>query len=344
MKEVDYMSKCDYCGSAFKGDICPNCGAHAQEVTQSIQPGYQENKPRRRTHGCMIAFCIMIGIFAFMFFLVLISALVFTTESDTSVSSTKTEITSKSTKESIQVSENEEKDYISENEIPYIYTDTKKYKGKQVKLTGKVFLEPERDEDGIYFQMFQNVKDNDNNTIIVYLGESDVKDGDYVLIDGKVDDVLDGTNAFGGTVTAPRIIASSITISTYQEIVSPTEKSIESGEKQEQYGYEVLVDKIEFAKDETRVYITVNNNGDANFSAYPFNMKLIQGKNQYEEQDNWEAEYPKLQTDLYPGASTSGIVCFPSIKQSEDFTLFIEGYSDNWKEEIKEYKFDIKNK
>jgi hypothetical protein len=73
-------------------------------------------------------------------------------------------------------------------------------------------------------------------------------------------------------------------------------------------------------------------------------MKLLQDKQQYEEQGNWEAEYPEIQTDLLPGTTTSGIICFPIISQTEDFTLYIDGSSDNWDEEIEQYVFNIIDK
>ncbi len=235
----------------------------------------------------------------------------------------------------------EPKIYISEDEIPFLYTNTYAYIGDYEKLTGKVFAEPERDEDAVYIQMFQDPENSENNTIVIYSGDSEVKQDDYIYIDGRVYDLFEGENAFGGTVTAPRIVAGMLEIKTYQEVMVPTEKTIEIDEKQEQYGYEVILEKVEFAESETRVYLTINNNGVSNFSVYTFNMKLIQNKNQYEEQSNWEADYPEIKTDLYPDTTSRGIMCFPAISQTDDFALYIDGSSDDWNEDIEEYKFEI---
>lgn len=231
--------------------------------------------------------------------------------------------------------------YLKEDEIPYLYTNVNKYIGKYVNISGKIFMEPEKEEGAIYFQMFQNSVDSENNTVVAYYNDLDVKDGDYVIIDGMVYDEFEGQNAFGGTVTAPMILATNVQISTYQEVTSPSIKTLKIDEKQEQYGYEIVFEKVEFAKDETRLYITVTNNGNSNFSAYTFNMKLIQNKKQYEEQSNYDADYPEVQTDLYPDTSTSGIVCFPAISQTDSFSLYIDGSSDDWDEEIEQYKFNV---
>lgn len=232
-------------------------------------------------------------------------------------------------------------EYLSEDEIQYLYSKPKDYIGKRVNLSGVVFTDPEKDEEGTYFQMFQDAVNSDNNTFITYYDELDVENGDYVIIDGIVDRDAEGMNAFGATINAPGIIADSVIISTYQEVVSPTEKTVDNIGSQEQYGYEITVDKVEFSPIETRMYITVNNNGSSNFSVSLYSMKLVQGSKQYEQQDNYEAEYPEVQTDLIPGTTTSGVVCFPVINQADDFTLYIEGYSDNWEEEIEDYMFDI---
>lgn len=237
-----------------------------------------------------------------------------------------------------------EPEYLKQSEIPYLYTNVKKYIGKYVEISGKVLSNPEKFENGIAFQMFQDPVNNGNNTIVYFYGKKDIKEGDYVIIDGQIFDEFQGQNAFGGLITAPIIIANSVTISTYKDVIVPTEKIMEIRQIQEQFGYEIVLEKVEFAKTETRVYLTINNNGSSNFSAYSFNMKLIQNKKQYTEQDNWSANYPKIQTDLYPDTTSSGIVCFPAISQTDDFVLYIDGSSGNWEEDIKEYKFAVKVK
>ncbi|MGI6227532.1 MAG: hypothetical protein ACOYJ1_14890 [Peptococcales bacterium] len=240
-----------------------------------------------------------------------------------------------------QKEDNGEKVYLDEEEIQYIYSDPRKYKGKHVIITGKVFVEPERNGDEVAVQMFQKPTNSENNTLIMYKGNIDIEDGDYIRVDGVIEGEFKGTNAFGGTITTPKILANELEVLSYIEVMAPTEKELIIGEKQDQYGYEVIIDKIELSEPETRVYITINNNGGSNFSAYSFNAKLLQGKNQFEAESNWEADYPEIQSDLRPGASTSGIICFPAIDHSESFTLYIDGYSDNWEEDFKEYEFEV---
>lgn len=226
-------------------------------------------------------------------------------------------------------------------EIEQMYTDADQFKDRTITLTGQIFGSPEQDEDGIYFQMYADPAEYEKNTLVMYQGEDiEISDGDYVTITGTVGGKYEGENIFGGTITAPVISATKLEVTDYITAVSPTLDEIAVNQTQEQLGYEITVEKIEFAKDETRFYIKVANNGANEFSVYSFNMTVTQGQNQYEEQDNWDADYPEIQTDLRPGIVSEGIVTFPAM-EADDLTIIIEGRSSDWGEDIEDYVFDI---
>jgi hypothetical protein len=231
---------------------------------------------------------------------------------------------------------------LTDEEIAQMYTDPAAFKGRPVTLTGKVFL-VERDADAVYMQVYQDPENYENNTIIGYADpDFDVEDDDYIKVTGTVEDEFEGTNAYGGSVTAPMIVASTLEISSYQEVMAPTILEVVPEKKTVTHlGYSVTVQKIEFAENETRVYLKVKNGGKSEFSLYSFYAVLIQGNKQYEEQSNWDAEYPEIQTDLKVGIESEGIICFPAINQ-EDFQLEFEGSSDNYREDVDLFKFNVK--
>ena len=226
-------------------------------------------------------------------------------------------------------------------EIKSLHTTPENFKNHYVEVIGRVFNAPEFDENGVAFQMWADIENYENNTI-VYVSDKDfdIKENDYVSIVGKVGDTLQGENLFGGTLSAPTIFATEYKIITYQDALMPTLKSLDINETQIQLGYSVTLQKVEFAKEETRVYLKVDNHGTDEFNVYSFNAKISQSGKQYEEQGNWDADYPEIQTDLLVGNSTEGIIVFPSISD-DPFTLIIEASSDNWDEDIVPYIFDI---
>lgn len=235
------------------------------------------------------------------------------------------------------------KEFVSEKDIRKIYSNPEDYVGKYVKLSGKVFTNPEKDADGIYFQMWADPKNSDLNTVVAY-GNSDfeLNSDDYVTVEGKIVEKFEGENSFGGSISAVQIIATKVKISSYIEVVSPTLKEINTdGLLNSQNGVDISVNKIEFANNETRVYYTVTNNSGSNYSFYYFNMKLIQNGKQYEPESNWDADYPEVSGDVLNGVTADGIASFPKIDQSNFDIHFDSGYSSNYDLDFTEFSFPV---
>jgi len=225
------------------------------------------------------------------------------------------------------------------DEIKTLYTSPENFKHHSVEIIGKVFNSPEYTNEGVSFQMWGDPKNSNNNTIVhIYDPEFKVAAGDYIKVIGLVGDTFTGKNALGGEITAPTITARDYVVLSYQEAVAPTVTEIVANQTRDHLGYIVTVQKIELAKEETRVYVKVENTGKAKFSLYSFNSKIVQDGRQFEEQSNWEANYPKVQTDLFVGNISEGIIAFPPIGQSA-LVISLSGSSDNYKETIEDFIF-----
>lgn len=231
---------------------------------------------------------------------------------------------------------------LSESEIKELYTDPDRFTGRTVSLVGKVFSQPEKDQSGIYFQMFSDAENNEGNTIVAYMDpDFEVEDGDYVKLTGIVQGKFEGSNAYGGTITAAQILATTVEKSSYVDVVSPALKTLTSDNTTlTQHGYSVSLTKIEFAEQETRLYVTVTNGGKDKFNLYSFNAKIVQDGKQYEEQTNYDADYPEVQTDLLPGTTTEGIIVFPKLEQ-KSLQVVLEASSEDYHEDFEPYSFDI---
>ena len=78
-------------------------------------------------------------------------------------------------------------------------------------------------------------------------------------------------------IIAPAIVADSVEVVTYQEACAPTlyTATVQTA-AQTQCGFTVSVDSVELAEKETRVAVTVTNNGAAAFSIYDSSAKIVQ--------------------------------------------------------------------
>lgn len=232
--------------------------------------------------------------------------------------------------------------YIDDSAFDNIYNDTDPYRGKFVKFGGVVFGEPEQDGTRVMFQVWADAKNLEKNTIILYDGDLDVKADDLVNITGYIAGTMDFENAFGGQLSAPVIIATELEKGTYAQIVAPATKTTSfSDQSINQHGYTISVDKVEFAEDETRLYVTAENNAAADLSLYTYSSAvIIQDGKQYEYESNYQADYEELQSDIKPGVKSSGILTFPKIEPT-DFQFIIDGHSNDWDIDLNEYVFNL---
>lgn len=232
---------------------------------------------------------------------------------------------------------------ISLEESKKIYTAPDELKNHCVEIIGKVIFNPDVKDGVTAVQVYEDIENYDNNTI-VYIREDNtgIKQDDYLKISGILVDTYDSANVLASYSSAPVIAAENYEKISYMDAVAPTIKELVINETQEQFGYMITVEKVEFSEKETRLYLSVTNNGSDKFNLYSFNTIVVQDGRQYEYVNNWQANYPEVQTGLLVGNSTSGILTFSPI-EDKPFQLIVEGKSENWKEysKIKPYNFEL---
>ena len=243
-------------------------------------------------------------------------------------------------------SESEKVEYIEESQIADMFTNPNNFKGKYVKLSGQVFVDPEQDGDEIALQVWHDPQNAEKNFIVYFKGDITVKTNDYIEVDGKITGEFKGENAFGGEVTAPTIEANTLEVKSYMEAVVPTIAEITpENAVSEQNGLSLKVDKVEFAEKETRVYITETNASSDNCSISVYDIKILQNGQQINQDSSsmsaYEGNYAELPYELLAGASASGVLVFPAMDSSASFQVHIEAYSDNWEIEFSPFVIDV---
>jgi hypothetical protein len=234
------------------------------------------------------------------------------------------------------------KEPLSKEEFTKMFSDPKKYKGSKVEFYAKIFIDPEKDEDGTYIQAY--AENNSERNIIIGIKDPnlDVKVDDVIFVSGTVEKEFEGENALGGTVTAPTILADKIEKSDYATAFAPALKTIDVNKKIDQHGFVLNLSKIEIAENETRLYIDITNNSKDTISFYDFNSKLIIDNKQLEPSDNFDSEYQQIQSDILTGIKTEGIIAFPKLPETGNLKVYMEGSSENYELDFKPFQFDVK--
>lgn len=222
-----------------------------------------------------------------------------------------------------------------------VYTNAKKYKGCYVNIKGQVFQVMGDNGTVKGIQIWLDPDSCEQNVMIYYNTDAEVKKGDYIICTGYISSVSEYKNAYGATMHAPSVISTDLKQATYIEVMAPTTDTFTpSGLKQEKYGYSLSVNKIEFSEKETRVYVTATNNGNNVFRIYSSSAVIVQSSKQYESTTNYEANYEELPYEIAKGASCSGIIVFPAMS-TNDFELTINVQSDDYDEKLEKYAFLI---
>ena len=241
----------------------------------------------------------------------------------------------------------EEKVYIEESQIDEMFANPSNFKGKYVKLKGKVFTTPEKQGDTTALQIWYDPENAAKNYIVYTASEESFTGEEYVFVDGKIDGELKGENMLGGKVSAPLIKDAEVTKSTYMDVMVPTIKSVKAGQGQEQNDFRFIVDKVEYAEKETRVYLTLTNNSANTISAGIYEAKIVQdGKQISQDQSSsssYMGDYPQVDYQVLAGASSSGIMVFPPIDPDQNFTFILPDiYSDDYEIQFRDFEKEIK--
>lgn len=234
---------------------------------------------------------------------------------------------------------------MADNEIANVFSDPEKYEGKYIRLSGKIFNGPDKEENYAAYQAWHDITNSQNDFIFGLEDDSFAVD-EYVMVDGVITGTFEGENVMGGTISCPMIHADSVEKLSYMETVVPTLKEITlENAVSEQNGISIKVDKVEFAEEETRIYVTESNGSADKFNMYIYDIKIVQNGQQIEQdmssQSIYEGEYEQLSSDILPNASSSGILVFPAIDSSAGFQIYAEGSSDNWELEFAPFTIDI---
>lgn len=209
-----------------------------------------------------------------------------------------------------------------------VESDPDAHKGARAEFVGKVFTAPEYDAKGTYIQVWEDAANSENNVIVGYADPNfAVQEGDYVRVVGTVKGKFTGENAFGAKLTVPIVIADTLKVVDATAAAPPAIATLGRATGT-QAGITVTVSKVEFAANETRVFVRVRNNSNASVSIYDSSAKAVQNGRQYDSTFS-TADYPQLSDDLVAGASTSGVIVFPKMKPGGPLKLILEAHSDN---------------
>ncbi|AKX93237.1 hypothetical protein [Neomoorella thermoacetica] len=245
-------------------------------------------------------------------------------------SSANTTSTSKATQE-----------VLKNDKLAELTTEPDKFKNYPVELTGKIFTAPEVKDGKTAFQMWGDPQKSEFNVVVYYNGTSnDIKSDNYVKVKGTVKGKFEGSNAFGAKITAVAIMADAVEKVNPVDIIAPAKLKIDVNKAANQKGYSITLQKVEFADNETRVYLAVKNETNNKIYFWEHSAKALQNNKQLDVKMNFD--YPRVQPEILPGVVSEGVVVFPALDiNAKSATFVFEGSSDDFNIRINPMSFDV---
>ncbi|SHK59867.1 zinc ribbon domain-containing protein [Hespellia stercorisuis] len=355
------LIKCEECGKEYsnKAPACPNCGCPTPDFKETVTEAPQEavpvppeaapvppvaptpaytpsapftvaSEPKKGKSSSKIA--VVIAVICGIVVLCGIGFIALSGDS-TSSSSKSSEASGVKTAEKMEYVDN----------IDVVASNPKDYKGKYIKFSGQILSVEESDE--IYaLQVYTD--EHYENSVLVYvkkeLADEKFVSDEYVSVDAKIDGAYNGKTIIGVDSTWAKLTALSIEKTTYTDAFSKANSTWNITDcVVDQNGLVVSVDKVEFADNETRVYMTVTNNTTEKCYLWESSTKLVQDGVQHEQTYNFKADHQSLSSEIMPNASSSGILSFEAIDSTKDLQVIVEGHSDDYKLKFSPYTFNV---
>ena len=221
-------------------------------------------------------------------------------------------------------------------------SDPEAHKGASVDIVGRLIQDPVRRDDGAFWQMYADPKNYEWNARVHYFDPSILLAADdFVHVTGTVRGALEGENTFGESVTLVDVLAETAEEVDVMAAASPAERVALVDGSLDQNGLVITLEKVEFAADETRVFLEVANGSVGTASLYDLQLATAtQSGIMYDAVTLWDY-YPSVEWELASGMESSGIVVFPPLNASQPVEIRMETDLEDYTLDLEPYVFDV---
>lgn len=224
-------------------------------------------------------------------------------------------------------------------DISQVVADPSANVGKSVDFMAKVHEVKQVDDITLVTAYTADDLSTDEVTIKVEGKDIDqIKTGDYLNIKG-VD--IENDNSKDKAL----IKAKDFEEVSYITAASPTDYSIKINKKQKQRRLVIKLDKLEQAKKENRLYVTINNKSNKEIALSEYNFSLIVDGVTYDYQANDEANYQELPEGIAANSKVDAIIPFDNVDLENASTIEVkisDVNTSDYKSQYKDIEFNIK--
>lgn len=329
--------KCPYCQTDFEGDCCPECGFVPQV---KLSHTTKKNFFKKEIVFLLIASVLFICcVLAFPFFQSPAFIENDISIKESSISRSVNHITASlqlrsamqeklSLAQQADAASADEMSLIAPGDYTQLTRNPNDYQDMSVSCSAQILYDPQYTDEGIYF-VFRSASPKEDTPMLYgiafWAGEEEdlrLRDRSFVTLHGTVMGEHSYTDSYGYEDACPAIYLTNLEQSSYAEIYAPAltilsfDNCVSTVEN-----CTVQVFKCEFAESETRVYLTIDNNGSSPISFIPSECVVQQANKKYPWKENLDADYPQFSGSLQPDEKKHMVLTFSSLDASQDMVL-----------------------
>ena len=163
---------------------------------------------------------------------------------------------------------------LTNSEWPSVYSDGAALAGRRVDLRGRVYNDPTFTKEGVVFNAWVDFDNDQLSTAFRVTGvTSGIEKDDFVWVVGRVVDVA-SLSGFNGA--HPLVEVEQLTV-TNRAGVRPAGRILNVRQALEHNGARVVLERVEFAEEEVRIYVSVENKGQEVLRAFGTGLRIELG-------------------------------------------------------------------
>jgi hypothetical protein len=218
---------------------------------------------------------------------------------------------------------------LSNADWPQVVDNPDAYRGATVDLVGRVStVQKSRDGQFRGIHVYADATNGQQETTIITRASLPLLPDDYVRARGILEGTLQSGSTAGIDLRGPVVIASQLRPATFVDAASPARQRLRA-KPYTVYNVTLTPYRIDFAADETRVFLRIKNATDYTIHYNASQSYLLNDGIRIKPHPH--PSYPQMPADLFPGSTGTGVTTFRATTPGTVFKFVTRFSSDDIK-------------
>ncbi len=234
---------------------------------------------------------------------------------------------------------------VTNDNIESVLADPDSYVGAKADLRARVLSSPGSEDDRVWRAQIKAEPSGTSDARLYVRFKADRLDigaNEFVHVQGTIEQDPRKLEITDENLRYPFVEATHFERVAAHDILAPTLHVLEPKISDSQFGVTVTLEKIEFAAEETRAYIRIDNDTDLTSRVSELQLKITQGQREFIFEPNLATDYERLPQEVPGGAFGSGVLGFEPIDYDHgSLTVIIGAGTDDYTQAFELFELPV---